>query len=79
MLELDSIRISHEIHEEHAADEAYRTEDPDRRKILYSIKTVLQQNLECHGIRKRYGRHVECHAESVQREKDTEFHIRTCC
>ena len=50
MLELDSIRIRHEIHEEHAADEAYCTEDPDRREIPYGIKTVLQQNLECYGI-----------------------------
>ena len=39
-LELHSVNL-HEVHEEHAADEADSTEDPDWREVLHRVKPVF--------------------------------------
>ena len=75
MLELDSLSVAYEIHEEHAADEAHGSENTDWREVLDRIFPIDFQGVICYGIGYRDGWHIERHAESVKGVEDAEFQV----
>ncbi len=54
----------------HGGDEAYGTEDSDRREVLDGIQSMVFQDSERRSIRQRQRRHIESHAEGIDRHEE---------
>ena len=55
----------------HGGDEAHGTEDSDRREVLDGIQPMIFQNSKCRSIRQCQRRHIESHAEGINRHEDS--------
>ena len=58
-----------EVHEPHGGDEADRSPDADGREIPDRVVSVAGEDREGHRVREGDRRHVERHAQGVEREE----------
>ena len=66
---------AHEVYRPHGADEAYGTEHANRRKVFYRVHAGVDQAGESNGIAQSDGRHIESHAQRVEREQRGHFYV----